>query len=251
MRPDALTPLFASAQTLSGVGPRIVAVAEEGAPPAAGRHRAARRRSPLAHADRRHRPPRRADGCRRRTGHDRHLRRARPETQAAAARQHQGALQGHCEDDTGAIDLVFFHAERKFVERQLPVGEIRFVSGRVERLRRQAADGPSRLHRPPEARGDLPMLEPDLSADRRTFRQGPRQGRAARRSSSVAVMPEWQEPQWLASRALAVVQRGAGPHLHRPEDTADVVDRAPRPGSASPTTNCSPASWRSPSCARA
>ena len=30
-----------------------------------------------------------------------------------------------CEDDTGRIDLVFFHAEHKFIERQLPVGSIR------------------------------------------------------------------------------------------------------------------------------
>ena len=37
-----------------------------------------------------------------------------------------------CEDDTGRIDLVFFHAERKFIERQLPIGSIRYVSGRVE-----------------------------------------------------------------------------------------------------------------------
>ena len=37
------------------------------------------------------------------------------------------------EDDTGRLDLIFFHAERKFIERQLPVGEERYVSGRVER----------------------------------------------------------------------------------------------------------------------
>ena len=38
-----------------------------------------------------------------------------------------------CEDDTGSIDLVFFHAEHKFIERQLPVGEIRYVSAAASR----------------------------------------------------------------------------------------------------------------------
>ncbi len=38
-----------------------------------------------------------------------------------------------CEDDSARLDLVFFHAERKFVEKQLPVGETRYVSGRIER----------------------------------------------------------------------------------------------------------------------
>ena len=33
----------------------------------------------------------------------------------------------------GRLDLVFFHAERRFIEGQLPVGAERFVSGRVER----------------------------------------------------------------------------------------------------------------------
>jgi transcription-repair coupling factor (superfamily II helicase) len=35
-----------------------------------------------------------------------------------------------CEDDTARIDLVFFHAEPSFIQKQLPVGEVRYVSGR-------------------------------------------------------------------------------------------------------------------------
>lgn len=37
-----------------------------------------------------------------------------------------------CSDDTGPIDLVFFHAKGDYLARQLPVGEKRIVSGRVE-----------------------------------------------------------------------------------------------------------------------
>ena len=37
-----------------------------------------------------------------------------------------------CCDDTGTIDLVFFHAHESFLVSKLPVGETRVVSGRIE-----------------------------------------------------------------------------------------------------------------------
>ncbi len=39
-----------------------------------------------------------------------------------------------CEDETGEIDLVFFHGDRRFIERLLPEGEIRVLSGAAERF---------------------------------------------------------------------------------------------------------------------
>jgi len=39
----------------------------------------------------------------------------------------------HCSDESGALDLVFFHAREKYLLEQLPVGEIRVVSGRTEK----------------------------------------------------------------------------------------------------------------------
>ncbi len=39
-----------------------------------------------------------------------------------------------CEDESGVIDLVFFHADRRFLERLLPVGEERYISGAIERF---------------------------------------------------------------------------------------------------------------------
>lgn len=38
----------------------------------------------------------------------------------------------YCHDDTGEIALIFFHANDTWLEKTLPVGEIRYVSGRVE-----------------------------------------------------------------------------------------------------------------------
>ncbi|HTK84538.1 MAG TPA: OB-fold nucleic acid binding domain-containing protein, partial [Patescibacteria group bacterium] len=37
-----------------------------------------------------------------------------------------------CTDETGAINLVFFHGHREYIEKQLPVNAIVIVSGRIE-----------------------------------------------------------------------------------------------------------------------
>ncbi len=37
-----------------------------------------------------------------------------------------------CTDDTGAMNLVFFHANKDWLEKQLPTGEKRFISGKME-----------------------------------------------------------------------------------------------------------------------
>ena len=37
-----------------------------------------------------------------------------------------------CENESGALELVFFHAHDEYVAKQLPIGERRLVSGRVE-----------------------------------------------------------------------------------------------------------------------
>ena len=38
-----------------------------------------------------------------------------------------------CSDETGSLDLVFFHARPDYLKRALPKGETRVVSGRVLR----------------------------------------------------------------------------------------------------------------------
>ena len=64
------------------------------------------------------------------------------------------------EDDTGRLDLVFFHAERKFIERQLPVGEERYVSGRIERYGESLQMSHPDYIVAPAQRDELPLLEP-------------------------------------------------------------------------------------------
>ena len=110
-----------------------------------------------------------------------------------------------CEDDTGRIDLVFFHAEHKFIEKQLPVGEIRFVSGRIERYGETLQMAHPDYIVAPEARDELPMLEPvyPLTAGL----SGKVLLKAARQAlERVPDLPEWQEPAWLQAARLARFQ---------------------------------------------
>jgi ATP-dependent DNA helicase RecG len=130
-----------------------------------------------------------------------------------------------CEDDTGKIDLVFFHAERKFIERQLPTGSLRTVSGRIESYndRKQMAH-PDYIVAP-EARAELPLLEPvyPLTAGL----SGKVLLKAVRQAlERVPALPEWQDAAWLRSRGWPDLE-AALHRLHRPEEAADVSAGSP------------------------
>lgn len=83
------------------------------------------------------------------------IRYAMPPRSAARA-----PLRVICEDDTGTLDIVFFHADRGTVQRMLPLHEPRLVSGRAERhgAKLQMAH-PDYVLRPGE-RARLPEIEP-------------------------------------------------------------------------------------------
>lgn len=130
-----------------------------------------------------------------------------------------------CEDDTGRIDLVFFHAEHKFIEKQLPVGEIRFVSGRIERYGEQLQMAHPDYIVSPEARDEMPLLEPvyPLTAGL----SGKVALKAARQAiERVPDLPEWQESSWLQARDWPNFKQ-AIERVHRPNDAQDVSNGAP------------------------
>ena len=83
------------------------------------------------------------------------------------------------EDDTGKLDLVFFHAERKFIERQLPVGAERYVSGRVERYGEKLQMSHPDYIVPPEAARRPADAGAGLPAHRRAVGQDRAEGDAA------------------------------------------------------------------------
>ena len=65
-----------------------------------------------------------------------------------------------CQNDTGELELVFFHANNDYIAKQLPIGERRIVSGRVELFQ-----GRVQMAHPdhivvPEHSASMPLLEP-------------------------------------------------------------------------------------------
>jgi ATP-dependent DNA helicase RecG len=125
-----------------------------------------------------------------------------------------------CEDDTGDIELIFFHAERAYLERLLPVGATRLLSGRVERygLKLQM---PHPDYIVPEAERDkLPGLEPVYPLS-----QGLTQkflyktlGRAF---ETLPELPEWLDQSLLAAKGWPSFNEALRA-LHRPADDADI-----------------------------
>jgi ATP-dependent DNA helicase RecG len=142
--------------------------------------------------------------------------------------KHRGPPRGNtkapykvaCEDDTGRIDLVFFHAEPRYIERQLPEGSIRYVSGRIE-----AYNDKKQMPHPdyivgPDARAELPLLEPvyPLTAGL----SGKVLLKAVRDAlERVPALPEWQDSSWLEQRGWPDL-KVALTRLHRPTEADDV-----------------------------
>jgi len=125
LRPTVLNPLFASADTLPGVGPKIFKLVEK----LAGPHVIDLIwHLPSSLVDRRF-SPKVGDApagkiC---TLEVEVLAHTPPPTRASRL-----PYKVICGDDTGRITLTFFHAQGDYLERTLPVGETRVISGKIE-----------------------------------------------------------------------------------------------------------------------
>ncbi len=125
MRPNILNPLFAPITSLPGIGQRLAKLVEKLAGPLvvdlAGH-------LPSGLIDRRHQP---------------HLSTAESGLIATIIVRVERHLKAHnprhpykvrCSDPTGFIDLVFFNAREDYLLRMLPLGQMRAVSGRIDRF---------------------------------------------------------------------------------------------------------------------
>ena len=220
MRPAELTPLFASAQSLTGIGPRLVILMKKALrlPPGVTAPRVVDVlwHLPTGVIDRRAEPS---------------VADATPGTIVTLkvrVLKHRAPPRGNTkapykvavEDDTGKLDLVFFHAERKFIERQLPVGEERYVSGRLEKYGEALQMAHPDYIVAPESRGDLPLLEPvyPLTAglSSKVLTKATRQA-----VERVPEFAEWQEPRWVQQRGWPTFGEALR-RLHVPGDAADL-----------------------------
>jgi ATP-dependent DNA helicase RecG len=216
MRPALLNPLFAALTSLSGVGPKLEKL--------------------YAHLLERD-PPKLIDLLF-------HLpsgavdRRARPQlrdvvpgtivTVAVTVDQHRPSpphrprapYRIYAHDDTADIILTFFNARRDYLEKLLPEGELRYVSGTAELYD-----------------GMLQMVHPDRVVDEAGFARLPlvepvyplTEGLAlgnVRRATELALerlpeLPEWQDEAWLSRERLPSFT-AALRALHRPVEPTEV-----------------------------
>ncbi|MCH9765766.1 MAG: ATP-dependent DNA helicase RecG [Alphaproteobacteria bacterium] len=220
MRPVSLSPLFAPIQSLTGIGPRLAKVLGKLLP---ATHTAPEPRvidllwhTPTGVIDRRAAPSLSdATPGTIATVHVRVLKHLRPPRSNKRA-----PYKVRCEDDTARLDLVFFRAEPSFVERQLPVGEMRYVSGRIERYGEVLQMAHPDYIIAPDKRDELPLLEPvyPLTAGLT--------GKVLIKASRQALqrlpqLSEWQEPNWLVSKNWPDFHPALH-HIHQPSKPDDV-----------------------------
>jgi ATP-dependent DNA helicase RecG len=218
MRPNLLNPLFASVTALAGVGPKVEKLFRR----LLGRDEGARIIDLLFHmptgaVDRRARPK---------------LRDVVPGTVATVdviIQRHRPPPPGrsrapyliYAGDETGDLVITYFNARKDYVDKLLPIGSRRYLSGTIS-----IYDGMLQMVHPDRVVDEtglakLPLIEPvyplteGLSAHllRKAI-----DGALDR----VPQLPEWQDPAFLARSGFSSFA-DALRHVHRPEHPSDVL----------------------------
>jgi ATP-dependent DNA helicase RecG len=218
MRPSLLNPLFAAITTLPGIGARLEKLYRR----LFGREQPARVIDLLFHLptgaiDRRARPK---------------LRDVVPDTVVTVAvtvdrhrppppHRSRAPYQVYTSDETGDLTLTYFNARRDYLQKLLPVGERRYVSGTVELY-----DHMLQMVHPDRvvAEADLaklPLVEPVYPlTEGLTLNQVRRAADAA--LARLPTLPEWQEASWVARERFPTFA-DALRLLHRPAEPADLL----------------------------
>ena len=130
-----------------------------------------------------------------------------------------------CRDDTGDLTLVFFASQTQWIERALPVGERRWVSGKIETY-----DGMLQMVHPDRIVDEaglaaLPLVEPVYPM---TEGLGARvlQKTIQDALGKVPALPEWQEASWLAAQGWPSFGEALAT-LHRPDTPGAVAPDTP------------------------
>ncbi|TBW36973.1 ATP-dependent DNA helicase RecG [Siculibacillus lacustris] len=229
MRPEILTPLFASVASLPGVGPKTVGLFDRllddgrALPGAGARVVDLLFHLPTGIVDRRLRPgvARAPEGAivTLLLTIDRHK---------APPRGSRAPYRVYGWDDTGEIALVYFSARADWMTKLLPVGEKRWVSGRVEWF-----NGAPQMVHPDfvvsEAEFDkLPLVEP-IYPQTEGLTSRPIARAVERALERLPHLPEWQDADWLAAGRWPDFA-GALATVHHPDTTIGEGAAAPAAG---------------------
>jgi ATP-dependent DNA helicase RecG len=130
-----------------------------------------------------------------------------------------------CTDDTAAIELVFFHAHADYLNKTLPVGAQRIVSGRVERFANKLQMPHPDYIVSPDQSSEMPLHEPVYALTENL--PGKSLARAIRSAlEKVPVLPEWLEPNYLKARGWLSFAEAIR-KVHAPVHEADLAPTTP------------------------
>ncbi len=221
MRPLVLNPLFAALTSLPGVGPKLEKLYAYLLDREAPRIVDLLFHMPSGVIDRRARPK---------------LRDALPDqivTVAVTVDKHRPSpphrsrapYRIYAHDDTGDLTLTYFNARRDYLEKLLPVGETRYVSGKVEFY-----DGTLQMVHPDRVVDEagfatLPLVEPTYP-----LTQGLALGNVRRAMDGALTrlpdLPEWQDETWVARERFPPFAQALR-SLHRPTAPTDIAPENP------------------------
>lgn len=125
-----------------------------------------------------------------------------------------------CSDDTGIIELVFFNARREFLEAQLPMGQERVVSGKIEFFNNRAQMAHPDHIAPPAEADAIRRVEPAYPLTARLTQKT--LGKIVTAAlDGVPELPEWANGPLVAQRGWPD-WRTAVMAAHHPEVGMDV-----------------------------
>ncbi len=221
MRPALLDPLFAPASALPGVGPKNAKLFDK----LLGRPDGARVIDVLFHLphaalDRRARP-KIAEAARDAIA----TLRVRVVEHRPPAPNRKGPFKVLVEDETGDVELVFFLANVDWIKKRLPVGETRWVSGKLEMW-----DGHLQMVHPDKVMDEaelakMPPVEPVYGLTEGLY---PRVIQKAA-EAGLARLPEL--PEWIDAASLTRMQAPgfaeALARMHAPQTPGDIEPTSP------------------------
>ena len=218
MRPSRLNPLFAAVTTLTGIGSQLEKLYRR----LFDREQPARVIDVLFHLptgtiDRRARPK---------------LRDVVPDTVVTVAvtvdrhrppppHRPRAPYQVYTSDETGDLTLTYFNARRDYLQKLLPIGERRYVSGTIELYDHMLQMvHPDRVVAETDL-GKLPLVEPVYPlTEGLSLNQVGKAADAA--LARLPDLPEWQEASWVARERFPPFA-DALRLLHRPSEPADLL----------------------------
>ena len=221
MRPLVLNPLFASLTSLPGVGPKLEKLYGRLLDRQAPRVVDLLFHLPSGAIDRRARPK---------------LRDVQPgqvitvavtidKRRPSPPHRSRAPYRIYTHDDTSDLTLTYFNVRKDYLEKLLPVGEMRYVSGTAEFY-----DGMLQMVHPDRVVDEagfaaLPLVEPVYP-----LTEGLALGNVRRAMDGAIArlpdLPEWQDEAWVARERFPTFA-AALRHLHRPAEPHDIFPTNP------------------------